>query len=191
MTNLNRGNSPCIYVCPNKYLVEQVCKEVSKFGIPVCTIGENIRESFVISNKRNSNKELYESLLAIFEDDLKEQGEGTFWDVKNNADYESLMMIPYWAWIDKKSQVLKTLAMNESNSCVTYVWPLIKDSLDKCQAFVNGSEIQIMPVVSPISFFGSFANAKHRISMSATTQDDSFFVKTLGISINAISVLDI
>lgn len=27
--------------------------------------------------------------------------------------------------------------------------------------------------------------------MSATTQDDSFFVKTLGISINAISVLDI
>ena len=237
MTNLNRGNSPCIYVCPNKYLVEQVCKEASKFGIPVCTIGENnqlpndfvsgnrilvthvqkmfngktifgtgnasekvgaivlddahacldaIRESFVISVKRNSNKELYESLLAIFEDDLKEQGEGTFWDVKNNADYESLMMIPYWAWIDKKSQVLKTLAMNESNSCVTYVWPLIKDSLDKCQAFVNGSEIQIMPVVSPISFFGSFANAKHRILMSATTQDDSFFVKTLGISINAI-----
>lgn len=137
----------------------------------------------MISIKRNSNKELYESLLAIFEDDLKEQGEGTFWDVKNNADYESLMMIPYWAWIDKKSQVLKTLAMNESNSCVTYVW--------KCQAFVNGSEIQIMPVVSPISFFGSFANAKHRILMSATTQDDSFFVKTLGISINAISVLDI
>jgi len=51
---------------------------------------------------------------------------------------------------------------------------------------VNGSEIQIMPVVSPIGLFGSFANAKHRILMSATTQDDSFFVKTLGISINAI-----
>ena len=41
MTNLNRGNSPCIYVCPNKYLVEQVCKEASKFGIPVCIFRKN------------------------------------------------------------------------------------------------------------------------------------------------------
>ena len=237
LTNLNRGDGPCVYICPNKFLVEQVCKEASKFGIPICTIGENnqfpngfvsgnrilvthvqkmfngktifgishnsekvgaivlddahacldaIRDSFVISIKRNANKELYEKILTLFENDLIEQGEGTFWDVKNNADYESLMMIPYWAWIDKKSQVLQILATNESDSSITYVWPLVKDSLDKCQAFVNGSEIQIMPVVSPIGLFGSFADAKHRILMSATTQDDSFFVKTLGISINAI-----
>ena len=237
MTNLNRGDGPCIYICPNKYLVEQVCKEASKFGIPICTIGENnqlpndfiygnrilvthvqkmfngktifgtrntservgaivlddahacldtIRDSFVISIKRKDNEELYDSLLTLFEDDLTEQGEGTFLDVQNNADYESLMMIPYWSWIDKKSQVLQILAANESEKCITYVWPLLKDSLHKCQAFVNGSEIQIMPVVSPIELFGSFANAKYRILMSATTQDDSFFVKTLGISIKAI-----
>ena len=237
MTNLNRGDGPCIYICPNKYLVEQVCKEASKFGIPICTIGENnqlpndfiygnrilvthvqkmfngktifgtrntservgaivlddahacldtIRDSFVISIKRKDNEELYDSLLTLFEDDLTEQGEGTFLDVRNNADYESLMMIPYWSWIDKKSQVLQILAANESEKCITYVWPLLKDSLHKCQAFVNGSEIQIMPVVSPIELFGSFANAKYRILMSATTQDDSFFVKTLGISIKAI-----
>lgn len=237
MTNLNRGGGPCVYVCPNKYLVDQVCKEASKFGIPICTIGESnqlpndflsgnrilvthvqkmfngrtifgignisekvgaivlddahacldaIRESFVISIKRNANSDIYERLLTLFENDLIEQGEGTFWDVQNNEDYESLMMIPYWAWIDKKSQVLQILATNESERCVTYVWPLIKDSLDKCQAFVNGNEIQIMPVVPPIELFGSFANATHRVLMSATTQDDSFFVKTLGISINAI-----
>jgi len=41
MTNLNRGDGPCVYICPNKYLVDQVCKEASKFGIPICTIGEN------------------------------------------------------------------------------------------------------------------------------------------------------
>lgn len=184
MTNLNRGNSPCIYVCPNKYLVEQVCKEASKFGIPVCTIGENnqLPNDFV-----SGNRILVTHVQKMF------NGKTIFGtgNASEKVEQSYLMMIPYWAWIDKKSQVLKTLAMNESNSCVTNVWPLIKDSLDKCQAFVNGSEIQIIPVVSPISFFGSFANAKHRILMSATTQDDSFFVKTLGISINAISVLDI
>lgn len=235
---MNRGEGPCVYVCPNKYLVEQVCKEATKFGIPVCTIGENnqlpndflagnrilvthvqkmfngrslfgtgnlsekvgavilddahacldaIREAFVISIKRSINKEIYDSILTLFEDDLIEQGEGTFWDIRNNTDYESLMMIPYWAWIDKKSQVLRILASNESESCITFVWPLIKDGLENCQAYVNGGEIQIMPIVAPMEMFGSFSNAKHRVLMSATTQDDSFFVKTLGVSIGAIN----
>lgn len=238
MTKMNRGEGPCVYVCPNKYLVEQVCKEATKFGIPVCTIGENnqlpndflagnrilvthvqkmfngrslfgtgnlsekvgavilddahacldaIREAFVISIKRSINKEIYDSILTLFEDDLIEQGEGTFWDIRNNTDYESLMMIPYWAWIDKKSQVLRILASNESESCITFVWPLIKDGLENCQAYVNGGEIQIMPIVAPMEMFGSFSNAKHRVLMSATTQDDSFFVKTLGVSIGAIN----
>lgn len=237
MTKMNKGEGPCVYVCPNKYLVQQVCKEATKFGIPICTIGDNnqlpndflagnrvlvthvqkmfngrtifgtgnsskkvgaiilddahacldaIRESFVISIKRNSDEQLYNELLELFEDDLAEQGEGTLWDIKNNADYENLMMIPYWSWIDKKSQVLQILASNEQNNCITFVWPLVKDNLDKCQAFINGGELQIMPLVAPIEMFGSFAKAKHRVLMSATTQDDSFFVKTLGVAISAI-----
>jgi hypothetical protein len=237
MTKLNRGEGPCVYVCPNIYLVEQVCKEATKFGIPICTIGENnqlpieftsgnrilithvqklfngktifgtgnssekigtlilddahtcldaIRDAFVISIKKNEEKDLYKKILELFEDDLTEQGEGTLWDIKNNEDYESIMMIPYWAWIDKKSQVLEILASNEDENCIAFVWPLIKNDLQNCQAFVNGREIQITPLVAPINMFGSFTNAKHRVLMSATTQDDSFFVKTLGISVNAI-----
>ena len=41
MSKLNSGNGPCLYVCPNKYLVKQVCNEAIKFGIPICTIGDN------------------------------------------------------------------------------------------------------------------------------------------------------
>lgn len=237
MTKLNRKEGPCVYVCPNKYLVEQVCKEATKFGIPICTIGEkkelpdeflagnrilvihvqkmfngktlfgmgnssenigaivlddahacldSIRNAFVISIRKNDEKELYEKIIELFEDDLSEQGEGTLWDIMNNDDYESIMMIPYWAWIEKKSQVLELLATNEEKTCITFVWPLIKDSIENCQAFINGNEIQIVPTVAPINMFGSFANAKHRVLMSATTQDDCFFVKTLGISIDAI-----
>lgn len=237
MTKMNQGEGPCVYVCPNKYLVQQVCKEAIKFGIPICTIGENnqlpndflagnrilithvqkmfngktvfgtsnlskkvgaiilddahacldaIRDAFVISIKRNTDKELFEEILALFEDDLAEQGEGTLWDIKNNTDHESLMMIPYWAWLDKKSQVLQILANKENENCITFVWPLIKNNLENCQAFINGGELQIMPLVTPIDIFGSFANASHRVLMSATTQDDNFFVKTLGVSIKAI-----
>lgn len=237
LTKLNRKEEPCVYICPNKYLVGQVCKEAVKFGIQVCTIGENnllpnefmngnrilvthvqkmfngktifgtgnlsepigaivlddahacidsIRDAFVIKIKRNKNRELYEKFLDLFEADLIEQGEGTFWDIKHNDDYESLKMIPYWSWIEKKSQVLEILASNEKDGSITFVWPLIKDMLEHCQAFINGGELQIMPVVAPINMFGSFSNAKHRVLMSATTQDDSFFVKLLGVSVEAI-----
>lgn len=41
LTKLNRKEGSCVYICPNKYLVGQVCKEAVKFGIQVCTIGEN------------------------------------------------------------------------------------------------------------------------------------------------------
>lgn len=237
LTKINRKEGPCVYVCPNKYLVGQVCKEAVKFGIQVCTIGENnllpnefmngsrilvthiqklfngktifgtgnssepigaivlddahacldsIRDAFVIKINRNKNKELYEKFLDLFESDLVEQGEGTFWDIKYNDDYESLKMIPYWSWVEKKTQVLELLAQNERDSHITFVWPLIKDALENCQAFINGSELQIMPVVAPMNMFGSFSNAKHRVMMSATTQDDSFFVKLLGVEVDAI-----
>ena len=53
MTKMNKGEGPCIYVCPNKYLVQQVCKEATKFGIPVCTIGENnqLPNDFLVGNR--------------------------------------------------------------------------------------------------------------------------------------------
>lgn len=38
---LNSKEGPCLYICPNKYLVKQVCAEADKFGIPYCTFDEN------------------------------------------------------------------------------------------------------------------------------------------------------
>ena len=38
---INSKQGPCLYVCPNIYLVSQVCAEADKFGIPCCTIGSD------------------------------------------------------------------------------------------------------------------------------------------------------
>ncbi len=38
-SKLNKYKEPCVYVCPNIYLVEQVCNEAEKFGIAYCKIG--------------------------------------------------------------------------------------------------------------------------------------------------------
>ena len=237
LSKLNMNKGPCLYICPNKYLVNQVCKEAIKFGIPICTIGNNnilpnefldgqrilvvhaqkvfngksifgiansfekvgavilddahacldsIRDAFVVSIKRNEYGGIYSRILELFESEMVEQGAGSYWDIKNGGDYETIMAIPYWSWIDKRDDVLSILAENSEEKFLLFTWDLIKDSLHKCQAFVSGSEIQIVPITSPIELFGSFHNADTRILMSATTQDDIFFVKTLDFSVNSI-----
>ncbi|NES73179.1 MAG: DEAD/DEAH box helicase, partial [Okeania sp. SIO2D1] len=54
------------------------------------------------------------------------------------------------------------------------------------QCFISGKELEISTILTPISKFGTFSKAEHRILMSATTQNDSFFVKGLGLNIEAV-----
>lgn len=233
-SKINQNQGPCIYVCPNIYLVKQVALEAGKFGIPICMIEENnglpndfiegkkilithiqkifngrsifgidhsfveigsiifddshacidsIKNSFTIRIKRDH--ELYQKFLLMFEADLKEQGEGTFLDIKGGI-YDSLLMVPYWAWIDKKSDILNILSEFKDEMFLTFSWPILKNCIENCQAFVTGRGIEIIPLSVPVSNFGSFSKASQRILMSATTQDDSFFIKGLGFDINAI-----
>ena len=146
LSKLNMNKGPCLYICPNKYLVNQVCKEAIKFGIPICTIGNNnilpnefldgqrilvvhaqkvfngksifgiansfekvgavilddahacldsIRDAFVVSIKRNEYGGIYSRILELFESEMVEQGAGSYWDIKNGGDYETIMAIPY------------------------------------------------------------------------------------------------
>ncbi|MFQ3792944.1 DEAD/DEAH box helicase family protein [Staphylococcus nepalensis] len=50
---LNANEGPCLYVAPNIYLVEQVCKEAEKFGIGYCVLKKSgeIPEEFLSGEK--------------------------------------------------------------------------------------------------------------------------------------------
>ncbi len=142
-----------------------------------------IKNSFTIKIK-NSHP-LYDKILTLFKDDLKEQGTGDFLDICN-GDYDALLPIPYWAWIDKKDEVSSMLSDFREDNTLTFVWPLIKNSIEHCYVYITSHTIEITPYHIPIEKFGSFANANQRILMSATTQDDSFFIKGLNFNKNAI-----
>lgn len=226
---LNENAEPCLYLCPNDYLVEQTCKEAEKFGISVCQFSstersvvpvdflngkkilvttvqkvfngktvfginanyikigsvvlddshaciDSIKTSFSICVKNDN--ELYGELLDLFYDDLKKQAQGTLIDIENGAS--ELLQIPYWAWLKKSGEVAQLLGSKTEDRSVIFAWPLLKDNLENCQAFITGTRIEITPIYCPIEKFGSFTNASYRILMSATTQDDSFFIKGFG-----------
>lgn len=225
-----------VYICPNKYLVSQVCDEAEKFGISYCIIDDDnqlpnefmcgekilithaykvfngksifgidndfvkvgavvlddshacidiIKESQSINIKRAENEDAYWKLLSLFSEELMDQGEGSFLDIKN-GEYETFMLVPYWGWYDKRSEVLKILSEEKDIDAIKFVWPLIKDNVLNYKCFISGSEIEIVPYNVSAETFGTFSKAKYRILMSATTQDDSFFVKGLSFSSSAV-----
>ena len=146
---------------------------------------DSISNSFSINIDRKNNENLYMSIISLFEEDLTGQGEGTLLDIKN-GEYNAMIPIPYWAWDTKKSEVLEILSKNKENDSIRFAWPLLKDSIVNCRAYISGTRIEILPNHMPINAFGTFHFAKNRILMSATTQNDSFFIKGLGFSVKAL-----
>lgn len=236
-TYLYNEKGPCIYVCPNISLSQQVMREASKFGFNYCTtdtgipsdflngksilithiqkvfngksifknnqchIGcmilddshacvDSIRDSFTLKIPRlydESGKTagLYDDLLNLFEEDLKKQGEGSFIDVKSK-NTDEVICVPYWAWIEKCSDVLKSIAKYTDEDYIKYTWPLVKDHLGNSHVYVSEDEVEIVPDYCAIEMFSCFDRAQHRVLMSATTQDDSFFIRGLNFNIDAI-----
>lgn len=233
---LNSKEGPCLYICPNKYLVKQVCLEADKFGIPYCTFDENdgipndflsgtkvlithvqkvfngrsvfgtgnsyirtgtillddshacidtIKKAFTISISRAANADIYSKILTLFADDMVEQGEGSWLDIQS-GDYNTFMTVPYWSWDNKRTEVLRILSAAQNESQVFYGWPLIRNQIANYCCYISGTKIEISPYNVNIRAFGSFSHAAHRILMSATTQDDSFFVKGLDFRTEAV-----
>lgn len=234
-SKINSGDGPCLYVCPNKYLAEQVRLEAQKFGIPICEISEQneLPEEFILGSKilithvqkvfngrtifglgnRSVNvgavilddshacidsikdaltikvdkeHQLYKAAIALFEDDIREQGEGSFLEIES-GDYNTMLPIPYWSWYEKRDEITKAIITCKDDNKVKFVWPIIKDYTANCQAFISGETLEVSPTLMPIDSFGTFSRARNRILMSATTQDDSFFIKGLGFDIESVT----
>lgn len=242
MSYLNGKEGPVIYVCPNIYLMKQVCDDAKKFGVPFCTIGKNndIPNAFIEGEKvlityvqkvfnglsifgtgnrsrkvgciilddshacidamlgsctiqimertsENNKNQAYYNILKLVEDDLQQQGDGSLQDLLSRRP-GAMMPIPYWTWCNKISKITQIISQNVDNDDhIKFAWPILKDQLRNCRAFISGTKIEISPVCLPIQQYGIFNNASHRILMSATTQEDTFFIRGLGLSVDAVN----
>lgn len=235
-SKINQQKGSALYICPTKYLAEQVRIQADEFGIKYCSIGhEGLPEDFMNGEKllithaqmlfngrstkfgigRKSidvdnillddahscievikdackfkiprSSECYTELLHLFTESLKSQGSGTFSDIINKSN-SAILAIPYWDWQSKVDEVVDILSKYNRNmdKGVWFAWELLKDNIENCLAVFSGNEIEISPYTLPIEEFGAFSNASHRVFMSATISNDSFFIRDLGIDKNVI-----
>jgi replicative superfamily II helicase len=139
---------------------------------------EAIRSTFIVKIKSTENA--YNEILQLFAQELEDQGVGTFADIKNR-EYDSFLYVPYWAWTKKHQEVASILANHNTEKHIKFQWPLLKDIIKDCQCIISGDSLEISPYLNPIEMFGSYHKAEHRVFMSATVNDDSFFIKTLSV----------
>ncbi len=132
-----------------------------------------------------SDMDAYSQIIGIFEGDLRSQGEGTYQDLINKKS-NVVMPIPYWCWQNNVGQIASIISKNNENVNIKFAWPLLKDQLDNCMAYISTNQIEITPICMPINQFGIFYKADHRILMSATTQEDTFFIKGLGLTVESV-----
>lgn len=197
---LSDGELPSGFLESQKILVTHVQKVfngLTQFGLNNKTIRigtfilddshaciDAIKSSFTVKIRRE--EELFDTFLRMFETELRKQGEGSYYEIKNNPYSSAPLAVPYWAWIEKCDEVLRALMESENQGNIKFTLPLLKNVLRFCTMYLNGKGIEIVPYYPLIEHFTSFTQAKQRILMSATTQDDSFFVRGLGLSAEAI-----
>lgn len=145
---------------------------------------DTIREQCVIKLPRDHRA--YMSLLSLFSEDLREQGAGTFADIREQK-FDALLGVPYWSWMDHHEDVAAILAKDSATNEIRYAWPLLRDILRDCVCVVSGQSLEIAPQLAPLHLFGSYSGAWHRVFMSATVTNDAFLVKGLGLSADIIT----
>lgn len=123
--------------------------------------------------------EAYGKLLALFAEDLQYQSANA-WSELEDKDPTALAPIPFWAWADKRDEVLKILRPHREERDFKFVWPLIAEVLHLCTATATSKAIEIRPSCTPIDRLPSFVHAQRRVYLTATLADDSALVTDFG-----------
>jgi len=141
--------------------VQKLFNGLSKFGlgahfleVPTLlmddahTCIEAIRNSFVI--RLNSTDHAYSEILNLFDGSLKDQGAGTYADIKRH-EYGALLPVPYWDWIDRHVEVTEVLSKYKGMKELKFTWPLLKDLIKDCQCIISGTTLEISPYSPPLA----------------------------------------
>lgn len=125
--------------------------------------------------KLNGTHPAYKPLLELFSDDLEQQSDQLFLDVKAD-DPTTVMTVPFWAWKDKNKEASAILHPHRKDESLQWPWPLIRDVLPLCQVAFGGGYLEIAPRYLPIDNIPAFTDATRHIFMTATLADDGILV---------------
>lgn len=144
-----------------------------------------IQGQFKIFIKRDN--EAYKKIANIFYDELKRQSESKIEDILLEQNPCGSMLIPFWAWQEHISEVLRIISeMKQNDRNMEFTVNLVQDSLKLCRGYISAEGVEIVPNCIPIHKIRSLDEATRRIYLSATLPDDSIFASDLNVDLESI-----
>lgn len=149
-----------------------------------------ISSLWTLSIKRKDNRDLFESIIKLFEDAISDY----HYNRIINDDYDHYIpiydLIPYPKYLSKKVELIQLLEANiEQCSNAKYSWAMISNNLEACQMFFSWGEINIRPLIPPTLTHKAFNTATQRIFMSATLGEGGELERITGMKkINKIPI---
>lgn len=142
---------------------------------------EEVRDAFTLRIREN---EPFQRVFSFLRDPCSGYRPGLWSDIED-GDPRALLEVPYWLWRPLVQELRKALSRFREDREFCFVWPFIRDTLDKCRCVVSGSCIEIVPDVTPVSMVAGYRDCPHKLYMSATLADDSVLVRELDCSSKA------
>lgn len=127
------------------------------------------------SLKLKADHPVYKELFSVFRYALEQQSQAGVLELES-YDPQCLMLVPYWAWKDKQTEVVKILHKYRNDKKLMFQWSLIKEVIGLSQCAFGGGKLEIAPRYLPIDVIPAFSRAKRKIYMTATLADDGILV---------------
>ncbi len=115
------------------------------------------------------------ALLDLFKKDLRQQAPNALLDVQEKS-HGALVRVPFWAWRARVEQVRGLLHEHRDAPPLLYPWPAVSEVLHLCRTVFTANAVTITPPCPPIRHVTRFAEAQHRLYLTATLADDSVLV---------------
>ena len=150
------------------------------------TAFSSMRDIFSLDIQKENHQGLYEELTTTFRSDFSQQGrQGTYDDIVSGRD-ASILEIPYIGWSNRSDEIRQQISEIAGEN-FPFVWPLIRNSFEKCHALVSKDQFVITPYYPIMELFPSFTGCPRRIYMSATVADDSSIIRTFDADPKSLS----
>lgn len=130
----------------------------------------------------------YEQIKALLLP-LCEGTDPATWRGIDNASSMSRYEVPYWIWSGVQAQVGRLLEGHKDTDQLKFCWGNIGRYLEQARCCLSGTAVEISLPLPAVEENSAYANARHRLFMSASIKDGSSLIVDLGCSEQAFNRL--
>ena len=137
-----------------------------------------------------SDDPLFDEVLKLFDADLNKQGPKAYADIKDGHPGGPIR-VSFKAVADHASELMSMISLHarncDTNADLYFRWDLVANSLSYCTVTVTSREIEIRPPCPDVEMLIGFNQAKRRVYLTATLENESVLVTELNADATSVN----